>query len=260
MRWAMLALMLTLTTVAARQTARWRARGDSARALRCYRRGAWGLGLTVLCAMLVQETVLLAAGALDLRTGLPLHLCSAMGVCCLPMLLSRRRWLWHAALYLGAPGALAALVFPAVLPTPWPCVTEGAFFLMHAALAAAPILPLGLGLRPEARGAWHAAGFLAGLAAAAAAVNEVTGANYLFLNGLPLEAVRTLPLGLQRAGVAALAALILAAEAGAAALWPIHTRRGAAPTEVQHDLPDLRNVRRGGRRQGGRPGSHRPHP
>ena len=97
-----------------------RCQGYPGAARRLYRRAAWALGLLCLLAMLAQELMLLLSHQLSWRTGLPLHLCSAMGVLMLPTLLTGNESLRHAALYLGVPGALAALLFPAVLSTPWP--------------------------------------------------------------------------------------------------------------------------------------------
>lgn len=157
--------------------------GCQAAALRLYRRAAWTLGLTVYGAMAVQEGVLLLAGMLSWQNGLPLHLCSMMGLLTLPMLLSRRRFLWHLSLYLGLPGAALALLFPAVLETPWPMITALSFNVMHAGLALAPLLPLSLGSRPSPRGAAEAGAFLLAAGLVVMAINERLGSNYLFVNG-----------------------------------------------------------------------------
>lgn len=148
---------------------------------RLYRRFAWMLGLVIALAMAVQETILLLSGLLTWATGLPLHLCSLLGVLTLPMLIGRSRLLRSAALFIGVPGAALALVFPAVLATPWPQATALAFHSLHAGLVCAPWLAVSGGWRPHPRDAGLAGLFLLTAAAAAMVVNPLTGGNYLFL-------------------------------------------------------------------------------
>ena len=219
MQWLLLALMgLPVLSLIRRM----RQRPDAAE--RPYRRAAWTLGLTVCAAMAVQEGVLLLSGMLTWQTGLPLHLCSMMGVLTLPMLVFRRRFLWHLSIYLGLPGAALALIFPAVLPTPWPVATELSFFVLHAGLVLAPLLPLGLGWRPSPRGAAEAGGFLLTAGLAVIAVNARLGSNYLFIShpvpGTPLELLARQGLTVYRLALAGLCAVCLAAEAAMARLLP----------------------------------------
>ena len=155
-------------------------------AKRLYRRGAYVLGGLIWAAMLTQEIILLAAGLLNWRTGLPLHLCSLTGLIILPALTSESNTLWQMTLYLGMPGALMALLFPSVVETPWPQLTALAFHTMHALVFLAPLLPLGLGWRPDAGGALCSWLAVMVLGLAVLAVNALLGSNYLFL-GWPVE-------------------------------------------------------------------------
>ena len=218
MRWFVLVLMGLPVIAVLRRMRR------SAAPERLYRRAAWALGLTVYAAMAVQEGVLLLAGMLTWQTGLPLHLCSMMGVLTLPMLLSRRRLLWHVSVFLGLPGALLALLFPAVLATPWPLATELSFFVLHAGLTLAPLLPLGRGWRPSPRGAATAGGFLLAFGLAVMAVNAHLGSNYLFVSqpvpGTPLELLARRGIPAYRLALALLCAALLAAEAAVVRLLP----------------------------------------
>lgn len=160
--------------------------GYSQAADRLYRRCASVLGGGAYAAMLAQMLILLAAGKLTWRSGLPLHLCSLMGLLSLPMLLSRNPLLWQVSLCLGVPGALLALVFPAVAETPWPTLTELAFCAMHCCVLLAPLLPLCLGARPTVTGVLWASGALVLMGCAALTANALTGGNYFFLNGSPI--------------------------------------------------------------------------
>ena len=219
MEWAVLAAMGLPVVGLMRRVRRLRGAGETERALRLYRLGAWTLGLAIYGAMAVQEGVLLASGMLAWQTGLPLHLCSMMGVLSLPMLLSGRRFLWHLSIYLGLPGAAMALLFPAVLPTPWPLVTELSFFALHAGLILAPLLPLCLGQRPSPMGAVTSGGFLLAVGVAVIALNDRLGSNYLFVSwaipGTPLGMLARWGLTGYRLALAGLVALVLTAEAGA---------------------------------------------
>ena len=216
MQWAVLAVMGAPVILAMKRIGQLRASGHERRALCLYRQAAWTLGLTVWGAMAAQEGVLLAAGMLNWRTGLPLHLCSMMGVLALPMLVSGRRFLWHLSLYLGLPGAALAMLFPAVLPTPWPLTTELSFYALHAGLMLAPLLPLGLGRRPSPQGAVAAGGFLLVAGLAVMAVNARLGSNYLFVGwavpGTPLELLARWGMPGYRLLLAGGCALLLSAE------------------------------------------------
>lgn len=207
-----------------------RCQGYPGAARRLYRRAAWALGLLCLLAMLAQELMLLLSHQLSWRTGLPLHLCSAMGVLMLPTLLTGNESLRHAALYLGVPGALAALLFPAILSTPWPRGMALAFHALHASLAVAPWLPFGLGWRPKPIGAVQAGAVLGGLGCAAAVANRLTGGNYLFLStpvaGTPLMLLARHGLGAYRAWLALLCAGALFIQAAAVCLWGLKKAGG----------------------------------
>jgi len=187
------------------------------RAEQLYQCGAYGLALVIYGSMAVQEGVLFLSCQLTWDTALPLHLCSLMGALSLPMLLTRHPLLLNASLFAGVPGALLALIFPAVLETRFPRVTEAAFFALHAALVCAPLLPMAAGWRPRPSGAAMAFLLLLMAGAAAQLANDLTGSNYLFLagpvDGTPLMWLSRWGLPVYRLLLALLAGLVLAAEA-----------------------------------------------
>lgn len=213
MQYALLVMLGTVLGLGMRRILLWRRCGYARAARRLYLACAWLLGGGAYAAMGVQETVLALSGQLSWRNALPLHLCSAMGLLALPMLLSRRRLLWHVSLYLGMPGALMALLFPAVQPTPWPRLTELAFHMMHCCVFLSPLLPLSLGLRPEPRGTAWALLILLLLSCLALAANALTGGNYFFLHGAPIPWLARLSLPAWRAMLSCAALIILAGEA-----------------------------------------------
>lgn len=190
--------------------------GAASAARRIYRLLSWILGGMILGAMAAQEIILLRAGMLSWASALPLHLCSLMGLLALPALISRRELLLHVLFYAGAPGALLALLFPAIADTPWPGWTAFFFHLMHAGLLCTPVLPLLLGWRPRPEGALQTWLLLLGTGAAAMAVNRLTGGNYLFLSGpvagTPLMCLARWGLPVYRLLLALAAGMLLAAE------------------------------------------------
>lgn len=208
MQYLILAALLCWTRSACRRIRR--SPGD-------YRRRAWLLGSLILASMLVQEGVLFFAGWLDWANGLPLHLCSLLGLLTLPMLLRRNPFLCSAALFIGVPGAALALIFPAVLATPWPRVTAIAFHTLHAGLVCAPWLAIAGGWKPHPADAAWAGLFLLLAGVLAMLVNPLTGGNYLFLAapvaGTPLALLGRWGLQPYRGLLALLAFAALAVEA-----------------------------------------------
>lgn len=186
------------------------------RSLLLYRLTAVILGGGIWLAMAAQEVILARAGQLTWATALPLHLCSLMGLMALPALLTRRGGLLHALFYVGAPGAMLALLFPAIADTPWPGWTAFFFHTMHAALVCAPLLPLLMGWKPRPEGALQAWLFLLAAGGVAMAVNTITGGNYLFLAGpaagTPLVLLNQWGGTVYRLLLALLAAAVLAVE------------------------------------------------
>lgn len=187
----------------------------------------WVAGMA-LCAMAGQLMLLAQAGMFHVGTALPLHLCSLMGVLLYPALRSGFRRLWQISLFLGVPGGLAALVFPAIVSSQTPALMAFCFFLLHCCLTLGPWLPLALGWRPGPGGAVCAFGFLLLHGSVAMTVNHLAGTNYLFLagapRGTPLAALAAGGQGAYVAALAGLAAVWIAAEGTVAWLcrrrWP----------------------------------------
>ena len=223
MQICLLIVLGTGTGLCMRRIAQWRRLGYPRRMRRLYARTAWCIGGGLWLCMAAQETLLLLDGKLTLQSGLPLHLCSALGVTALPMLLTGNRFLWHSALYLGMPGAVLALLFPAVAASPWQEWMNLAFFGMHCLLALAPLLPLSLGKRPEPSGALHALAFITLLGAVDLCVNALLNSNYLFLSlpahGTPLALLAGGGVWAYRAALLGLCTIALTVEAAAAFLW-----------------------------------------
>ena len=116
---------------------------------------------------------------------LPMHLCdwaavvSALGLLLRRVVLAELAWFW------GLAGTLNGLLTPN-LQADFPSLRYHQFFLQHGGVVAAAIyLVYGAGLKPRPGAARRAYAGLLGYAVVAAAVNEVTGANYGFLCAKP---------------------------------------------------------------------------
>jgi hypothetical integral membrane protein (TIGR02206 family) len=163
----------------------WHKVGERRHAKRLQKAASLAVSALVLLCMATQIFLLWKMGLAGVGTVLPLHLCSFMGILTPFMLLTRSAGLLEFTLYLGVPGALAALIFPAVLPSPWPLIMEGAFFSMHALIALAPFLRMANGARPRQLALGRV--FLWGniLLLLVMGFNAIFKTNYFFLRNAP---------------------------------------------------------------------------
>jgi hypothetical integral membrane protein (TIGR02206 family) len=163
----------------------WHKVGERRHAKRLQMAASLAVSVLVPLCMATQIFLLWKMGLAGVGTVLPLHLCSFMGVLTPFMLLLRSAGLLEFTLYLGVPGALAALIFPAVMPSPWPLIMEGAFFSMHALIALAPFLRMANGARPRPLALGRV--FLWGniLLLMVMGVNAIFKTNYFFLKNAP---------------------------------------------------------------------------
>ena len=109
-------------------------------------RRALTAGLAV--SMAGQEVLLVQDGLWSLQTGLPLHLCGMMGLCSLPLLWLRPRGLLCFSLLLGAPCALLALCFPAVIGCSRPFLMGLHFGRLHGLIVWSAVFVLGENPKP----------------------------------------------------------------------------------------------------------------
>lgn len=143
------------------------------------------LAVWLVILMIVQFSMVIAAGVNLLQSILPLHLCSATAFAAIPMLWRWDRRLFQFCWYLGMPGAFVALCVPVVGYSPWPRAMQAVFLATHSVLFLAPVVMRCSGVRPMRLSAWNV--FLAGnaLVLLALGANALVGSNYMFLNQAP---------------------------------------------------------------------------
>jgi len=145
-----------------------------------------------LCVSLaLTAAVLLLEGRW--RDALPLHLCGLSALCAVGAALKPKAWLLDALWYLGMPGALLALVFPAPAVTRFSLAMNLSYAVTHLLILAIPAVLLLQGMRPGRGKAAAMMLFLNLAALPVCGVNRLLKTDYLFLlsppAGTPLEAV-----------------------------------------------------------------------
>lgn len=148
-------------------------------------------GAALLASVLTTETLLLMEGRY--AEALPLHLCGLSALAALAVCAGARGVLLDFLWYLGLPGALLALAFPAPALCRHPALLGAAYVSTHALIAAVPLVLLARGERPRRGRARRMMLLLQGIALAAFFVNRALGTDFLFLStppaGSPLVAV-----------------------------------------------------------------------
>lgn len=142
------------------------------------------LALGLAAAMTSQLWLLRLDGLLTLQNALPLHLCGFSALVAIGLCFIYNSTCFHFLVLLGMPGALLALVFPAVTECSRPVLMRIAFVRLHALILAVGVFLLAQ-KRPLPSDPRLSLLLGNGLMLAAACVNSLTGSNYLFLRAAP---------------------------------------------------------------------------
>jgi hypothetical integral membrane protein (TIGR02206 family) len=125
-------------------------------------------------------------GEWNVQTMLPLQLCTLSGYCCVAMLLTRRRFFYEYAYFLGLGGALPALLTPALGPYGFPHFRFWEYVLSHGLLVCTPLyMTLAEGYRPRPGSVLRVFVAMNVLLAGIGLLNWWIGSNYLFLCDKP---------------------------------------------------------------------------
>lgn len=149
------------------------------------------LGVILLVSLCTTLGLLIGEGRW--REAIPLHLCSLSALAALILSVGPRTPLLDFLWYLGIPGALLALLFPAPAISRWQTLLNLSYFVTHALILLLPAWAIGMGERPRAGRTLPMMAALQIIALAAGAANHLLGTDFLFLSappaGTPLEAV-----------------------------------------------------------------------
>lgn len=141
------------------------------------------LALALLTSLCVTEALILLEG--PWADALPLHLCSLSALAALTVALGA----WGLALdflwYLGMPGALLALLFPAPAASRWQTLLNTSYVVTHALILAIPLRAMRCGARPRRGRAADMMILLQAVALCAFFVNRALGTDFLFLMAPP---------------------------------------------------------------------------
>jgi len=124
---------------------------------------------------------------------IPLHLCSVSALLSLALVFLKSRSALDFLWYLGMPGALLALLFPAPAVCRLQPLMNLSYAATHLLILIIPALRMASGMRPRGRRAALMMLCMQGIALAAYGVNRMLGTDFLFLMappaGTPLEAL-----------------------------------------------------------------------
>ena len=141
------------------------------------------LALILLSSLCVTEALIFLEGSW--ADALPLHLCSLSALAALGVAFGARGMALDFLWYLGMPGALLALLFPAPAMSRWQTLLNTSYVATHALILLIP-------LRAMLRGDWPRRGraaemmiLLQAVALADFFVNRALGTDFLFLMAPP---------------------------------------------------------------------------
>ena len=147
------------------------------------------MGALLLASLLTTEGLLLAEGRE--AEALPLHLCSISALLALCSAFCAQQAALDFLWYVGMPGALLALLFPAPAVSRWQTLLDASYYTTHALILVLPLCCLAAGRRVRRGRAARMFLLMQGVALAAYGVNLLLGTDYLFLMappaGTPLE-------------------------------------------------------------------------
>ena len=129
------------------------------------------------------------------REAIPLHLCGLSALAALAVAFGAHGALLDFLWYIGLPGALLALIFPAPAISRWQSALNLSYVMTHVLIVLIPLAAMAGGRRPHPDGAPMTMIALQAAGLAAFAVNRALGTDFMFLcappAGTPLEAVFT---------------------------------------------------------------------
>ena len=142
-------------------------------------------------SMAVTEGLLVIQGRW--QEAIPLHLCSVSAIAAAGLACASKQFLLDFLWYLGMPGALLALLFPAPASSICQPLLNSSYLMTHALILAIPLFKMAYGMRPQPGKTPQMMLSLIVLSGIAAGVNGILKTDFLFLSsppaGTPLEVI-----------------------------------------------------------------------
>lgn len=143
------------------------------------------MGILLLLSMLVTTTLLVVQGRW--QEAVPLHLCSVSALLAAVLSLKKSPAILDFLWYLGMPGAVLALIFPAPASSVMQPLFTAGYVVTHALIAAIPLTAFAMGEEPRRGTAPMQLMALQPLALTAFFVNRALGTDFLFLAAPPQD-------------------------------------------------------------------------
>lgn len=143
------------------------------------------MGALLLVSLLTTESLLLAEGRV--ADALPLHLCSLSALLALGAAFHANQGSLDFLWYVGMPGALLALIFPAPASSRWQALLTASYVATHALIVIIPLVLMLQGQRPRRGRAPQVLIALQGMALQAFFVNRCLGTDFMFLSAPPAD-------------------------------------------------------------------------
>jgi len=146
------------------------------------------IAISLIISRLSLDVWYYTTGTWDIRTSLPLELCSIASLVCAFMLLTKNQFLFNICYFIGIAGAIQAIITPELM-LGFPQYRFIQFFLDHFLLITGPLLMIWLyDYKVTMRSLWNAFLTLNGIAAIVFCFNTLFDANYMFLIHKPSSA------------------------------------------------------------------------
>ena len=149
------------------------------------------MGAALVLSLAATMAMMAAQGRA--REAIPLHLCGLSALAAAAVAFGARGFALDFLWYVGLPGALMALIFPAPAISRWQMALNLSYAATHALIVLIPLAVVARGARPGRDGAPLTLIALQAAGLAAFFVNRALGTDFMFLcappAGTPLEAV-----------------------------------------------------------------------
>ena len=149
------------------------------------------MGAALVLSLAATMAMMAAQGRA--REAIPLHLCGLSALAAASVAFGARGFVLDFLWYLGLPGALLALIFPAPAISRWQTALNLSYAATHALIVLIPLSVMARGARPGRESAPVVLIALQCAGIAAFAANRALGTDFMFLcappAGTPLEAV-----------------------------------------------------------------------